>query len=173
MYVGSFDPNKAPFTSIRVCHSLLKNKHPVQLHMYGDGTEKAKCEMYVQKNNLQNSIFFHGNQPAPVVKQAYCQSHFLVFISRSEGWPKVVAESMFWGCVPITTAVSCVPEMIGNGSRGTLVKNNEAQIVAAIERYLENEPSYRRASMAGMQWSRQFTLEKFENDIKKLLHANH
>ncbi len=173
MYVGSLDPNKAPLTSVQVCHCLLKNKHPVQLHLYGDGKEKAKCETYVQENDLQNSVFFHGNQPATVVKQAYSQSHFLVFISRSEGWPKVVAESMFWGCVPITTAVSCVPEMVGNGSRGVLVTNNESVIVAAIEKYIEDEPAYRRASIAGMQWSRQFTLEKFENDIKKLLHANH
>lgn len=173
MYVGSFDPNKAPLTSVKVCHQLYEKKYPVQLHMYGDGVEKIKCETYVQENRLQEQIIFHGNQPAPVVKQAYSQSHFLVFISRSEGWPKVVAESMFWGCVPITTAVSCVPEMVGNGSRGTLVANNEDEIVAAIERYLEDERDYRRASIAGMYWSRRFTLEKFENDIQKLLHANH
>jgi glycosyltransferase involved in cell wall biosynthesis len=173
MYVGSFDPNKAPLTSIKVCQALLKLQYPVQLHMYGDGAEKIRCEAYVQENKLEAKVIFHGNQPAPVVKQAFCQSHFLVFISRSEGWPKVVAESMFWGCVPITTAVSCVPEMVGNGSRGTLVTNNESEIVEAIEKYLQDEPAYRKASINGMQWSRQFTLEKFENDIKKLLHANH
>lgn len=173
MYVGSFDPNKAPITSIKVCQLLQRQNYPVQLHMYGDGAERSKCEAYVQKNGLQNGIIFHGNQPSTVVKQAYSQSHFLVFISRSEGWPKVVAESMFWGCVPITTAVSCVPEMVGNGSRGTLVTNNEAEIISAIEKYLEDEPAYRRASAAGMQWSRQFTLEKFENDIKQLMHAKH
>ena len=46
------------------------------------------------------------------------QRSILIFISKSEGWPKVVAESMWWGCIPISKPVSCIPEMLGYGKRG-------------------------------------------------------
>jgi hypothetical protein len=39
--------------------------------------------------------------------------------SDSEGWPKI-AEGMFWGCVPIATAVSCVPYMLDYGKEDLL-----------------------------------------------------
>ena len=42
------------------------------------------------------------------IKKAYKRAHFLVFISKSEGWPKVVAEAMFWKCLPISTAMYLV-----------------------------------------------------------------
>lgn len=173
MFVGAFMPSKEPIISIKVCEQLIKTGHNVYLDMYGDGSEKAACEAYVVANNLQDRIVLHGNKPAAEVKLVFQKAHFLVFISRSEGWPKVVAESLFWGCVPITTAVSCVPEMVGNGSRGKLVTNNATEIIAAIKYYLDRPQEYAAASEDGMQWSRQFTLEKFENDIKKLLDGTH
>ena len=55
----------------------------------------------------------------------------------SEGWPKVIAEGMFWGCLPIATRVSCVPNMLNNGKRGIILeltlqedvkKNNDQKI---------------------------------------------
>lgn len=173
VYAGFFMASKAPLTSIQVCEQLNVAGYSCRLNMYGDGLEKSICEKYVTDNKLEHKILFHGNQPPAIVKEAFQKSHFTVFISKSEGWPKVVAESMFWGCVPVTTAVSCVPEMVGNGSRGKLVTNNVPQIVDAIKSYLENPVSYKCASEEGMQWSRQFTLEKFENDIKKILDGTH
>jgi glycosyltransferase involved in cell wall biosynthesis len=173
MFVGAFMPSKEPIISIKVCEQLIKTGHNVHLDMYGDGSEKAACEAYVAANNLQDRIVLHGNKPASEVKLVFQKAHFLVFISRSEGWPKVVAESLFWGCVPITTAVSCVPEMVGNGSRGKLVTNNATEIIATIQYYLDRPHEYAAASEDGMRWSRQFTLEKFENDIKKVLDGTH
>ena len=173
LFVGSFMPSKEPITTIKVCQQLINSGHNVHLDMCGDGSEKAACDAYVASNNLQHSIVLHGNKTASQVKEMYKKAHFLVFISRSEGWPKVVAESLFWGCVPITTAVSCVPEMVGYGSRGKLVTNNATEVIAAILYYFNNPAEYNAAAEDGMQWSRQFTLEKFENDIKKILNGTH
>lgn len=173
LYVGAFMPSKGPLTTIKVCEALVSKGYDVHLDMYGDGSERAGCEAYVNEKQLGANVIIHGNKPAAEVKKAFQQTHFLVFISRSEGWPKVVAETMFWGAVPITTAVSCVPEMLGNGQRGTLVKNDPEEIIAAIDHYLQHPDAYTKAATAGMQWSRQFTLERFENEIKQLLNGTH
>ena len=58
------------------------------------------------------------------MKKAFIEAHFLIFISKSEGWPKVVAEAMFWKCLPISTDVSCVAYMLDYGKRGTIVSPN-------------------------------------------------
>lgn len=173
LYVGAFIKSKCPMTTILVCEQLNKEGIKVNLDLYGDGIERLPCQQYVAKNNLGTFITFHGNQSEAIVKQAYQQSNFLVFISRSEGWPKVVAEAMFWGCVPITTAVSCVPEMIAQNDRGKLVNNNLEEIVNAIKYYICHPDEYERTAINAMQWSRQYTLEKLQQDLKQIVYGSH
>jgi glycosyltransferase involved in cell wall biosynthesis len=90
-------------------------------------------------------------------------------MSRSEGWPKAVSEAMWWGCVPVTTPVSCVPWMLGNGSRGELVEHDVKKISRIIESYLSDQSRFDKKSKEAMEWSREYTLESFEKEIKKLV----
>jgi glycosyltransferase involved in cell wall biosynthesis len=139
--------------------------------MYGEGPEFKTIKTYVSHKNLEGSVFLHGNQSKEVVKEAFQKSHFLIFVSKSEGWPKVVAEAMFWGCLPISSKVSCVEKMLGNGSRGTVIapNANSDEIVQIINGYVKNEDEYQQQVLNAKKWSQQYTLEKFEHEIKKLL----
>ncbi|MDV7187455.1 glycosyltransferase [Lutibacter sp. TH_r2] len=169
LFVGGLTPGKQPLLSVKVVHQLLKKGIQAQLNIYGEGKERNEIERFIVKNNLQNRMFLHGNQSEQIVKAAYKKAHFLLFISKSEGWPKVVAEAMFWGCVPLTSNVSCVNEMIGDGSRGTLVEPDIKEIVNGLESYLNTKGKYKMHAQNAMDWSRQYTLEKFEEEIEKLL----
>jgi glycosyltransferase involved in cell wall biosynthesis len=139
--------------------------------MYGEGPEFKKIKDYLRKKNLESHIFLHGNQSKEVVKEAYQKSHLLIFVSKSEGWPKVVAEAMFWSCLPISSKVSCVESMLGNGSRGTVISPHASsdEIVQIIKGYIEKEDEYQQQVLNARNWSQQYTLEKFEHEIKKLL----
>jgi glycosyltransferase involved in cell wall biosynthesis len=125
----------------------------------------------IQNQNLQNNIILHGNVTAESLKKAYSESHFLLFASKSEGWPKAVAEAMFWACLPITTRVSCVPDMIGHGSRGVLIEADSNQIVEAVLDLLKNPEDYRNKTESAREWSRTYTLEKFQSEIQNLLQS--
>jgi len=114
-------------------------------------------------------VTLYGNASKKDVKEAYKKAHFLLFISKSEGWPKVVTEAMSWACLPITSNVSCTPFMLGNGKRGSIVKPNVEEIVTVVEEYISNEDKYNKQVKKAMEWSRQFTMEKFEEEIGKLL----
>jgi glycosyltransferase involved in cell wall biosynthesis len=76
---------------------------------------------------------------------------------------------MFWGCLPVTTRVSCVPQMLGDGSRGNLVSLEIDEVVKSIESDLDHPETYFQKTQAAADWSRQFTLEKFEKEIGQLL----
>ena len=110
-----------------------------------------------------------GNQTQEKVKKVYEQSHFVLLPSESEGWPKAVAEGMFWGCVPVATQVSCVPFMLDYGNRGILLEMDLERDVNQLEALLRNETDYRIKSQKASDWSRKYTLDVFEEEIKKLL----
>ncbi len=172
IFVGALTKGKQPLLSVQVIHQLKQKEYNVQLNIYGEGEERKKIEAYIQTRQLQNSIILHGNKSKKTIKKAYQNAHFLLFISKSEGWPKVVAEAMFWGCLPISSSVSCIPYMLDNGNRGAIVTANTTEIVLVIEKYLKNKIKYQEQIKKAMDWSRKFTLEKFEMEIKKLVHPH-
>jgi len=168
-FVGTLSANKSPITSLEVLKLLTEKGIPAFLTYCGEGLERAAIEKQVAAWNLQDKVVLWGNVSADKVKEVLQQSHFLVFISRSEGWPKAVAEAMWWGCVPITTAVSCVPQMLGNGERGFLVENDANEITKIIEQTLKNSEILAAMRDKSMSWAREYTLERFEEEIKNLL----
>ncbi|MCI2228398.1 glycosyltransferase family 4 protein [Polaribacter sp. MSW13] len=169
IFVGGLTVGKQPLISVKATHQLLKKGYEVVLHIYGDGVQRTELEAYVKVHQLESKVVLHGNVEKDVVKRAFQASHFLIFISKSEGWPKVVAEAMFWECLPITSKVSCVPYMLGDNTRGRVVDSNVDEVVSAIEAYLQTPNRYLEHAANAKQWSRQFTLGKFEQEIKKLL----
>jgi len=169
MFVGEFAEGKRPLHSCMVAKILHNRSIPVRLDLFGKGKLESEIQAFIIENELQDIIYLQGSQPKGMVMEYYQKAHFLVFMSKSEGWPKVVAESMFWGVLPITTNVSCVGEMVGHGNRGSLIEPNPVNAAAAIVSWLESEERYKMASQAAMDWSRQFTLERFDQEIAFLL----
>lgn len=169
VFVGTLTPNKRPLFCLEVVKLLKSKGYRIKMEFCGDGPQREILETYVADNDLMDSVMFYGNLPSETVKQVLQKSHFLLFASQSEGWPKAVAEAMWWGCVPITTSVSCVPQMLGNGNRGTLVNLDVQEAASVVLQYLETPTLYFQHGLNGMNWSRQYTLERFDSEIIKLL----
>jgi glycosyltransferase involved in cell wall biosynthesis len=169
LFVGMLSEGKRPLYAIQLIEELNKKNIDAHLSVFGDGVLRAEIEEYISVRSLKNQVTIFGNQAKETIKSAYQNNHFLILASKSEGWPKVVAEAMFFGCVPLTTNVSCVNYMIGNGERGKILSLNLNNDVTQIEKLLQNESEYLRISEAASKWSQHFTTEYFENEIKKLL----
>lgn len=169
VFVGTLVSGKNPLYAIKIVEELFKKGYNVSLTFYGEGTERNKLEHYISQNNLENIISLEGNQTQNTVKKGYTQSHFVILPSESEGWPKAVAEGMFWGCVPVATQVSCVPFMLDYGNRGVLLEMNLDKDVNQLESLLQNESDFESKSLKASDWSRKYTLDVFEEEIKKLL----
>ena len=156
------------------------------LEIYGDGQERKKLETYVRENKLEQLIIFKGSRPLEELKDAYKKAHFVILPSRSEGWPKAIAEGMFFGCIPIASPVSCVPWMLGGGSRGILLTEqaNGQQLIAngskewsgvreqdvvKIRKLLADQEEMKKMSEEAKEWSQQYTLERFEAAVRNVL----
>ncbi len=168
MFVGALAEGKRPLLACQVVKALLDKGLQARLNIYGDGPERASIEDYIKQHSLKGHIILHGNQDHGIVKKAYRETHFLFLMSKSEGWPKAVAESMFWGAIPIASPVSCVPYMLGDGERG-IISYDLQETVDGVLSLVQEEEKCLEMSDAAMQWSRNYTLEAFEEEIKKLL----
>jgi glycosyltransferase involved in cell wall biosynthesis len=169
VFVGTLVKGKNPLYVIQLVEELSKKGYDVHLSLYGEGTERTALEQYIIANRLEAVIELEGNQSKDTVKKAYQNSHFVVLPSDSEGWPKAIAEGMFWGCIPVAKAVSCVSHMLDGGKRGVLLEMDLDRDCNQIETILHNQTDFDTKRNAAAEWSRQYTLDVFEEAIKELV----
>lgn len=169
LFVGMLTKGKNPLYAIQIIEKLKIKYNNINLSIYGEGKERESLEKYIKINNLENLVSLKGNQNADALQKAYQESHFMILPSESEGWPKAVAEAMFWGCLPISTKVSCVANMLDNGNRGILIDFNLVNDLKKIELVLANQNDYQDKVTNALNWSRKYTLDYFEQEIKLLL----
>lgn len=169
LFVGTLTANKSPFYAIHCIEKLLEKNISIYLDIYGDGEQRIKLENYIKSNKLDANITLHGNCDSNVIANAYQSSHFIVLPSQSEGWPKVVAEAMWWGCIPLATPVSCVPWMLDHGKRGALLTMNLDKDSDSLKDLIEDKERCLVMSKKAQQWSQKYTTDGFEQAIKKLL----
>ena len=169
VFIGSLVEGKRPMLAIQIVEKLNKDGYNVSLDLYGDGALRSDLQNYIHKKNLGLSVKLLGNQKKEVVKKALKEAHFLILLSKSEGWPKAIAEAMFFGVIPISTSVSCVPYMLGYGDRGILITQNLKNVVNTIKQGIEGFERLKIMSNEAVKWSQQYTLDVFEAEIIKLL----
>ncbi|MDT0686835.1 glycosyltransferase [Autumnicola psychrophila] len=195
MFVGSLVEGKRPKFAIQLIEKLQKKGVEVRLDFFGDGILRTELENYVKKNNLNSCVTFHRNIKLKDLKTEYENCHFLILPSKSEGWPKAVAEAMFFGCIPIATTVSCVPWMLDFGSRGILIQdleegkksrekridtvesggrraNSRSELEEIVNRIIEltkDPEKLEEMSLTAQKWSQQYTLERFERAAREIL----
>ncbi len=169
LFVGNLNPGKRPNYALQVVEKLINKGIACTLDLFGEGIEKTRLENYIKEQQLSDFIKLHGNQKESILEKAYKKSDFLLLASKSEGWPKAVAEAMFWGVIPIVTKISCVPWMLGYGKRGLLIRADLKNDIQIIESHLSNDDNLKQVSINAQIWSQKYTLDEFEKEIIKMI----
>ena len=169
IFVGTLSEGKRPLLAVKIIHILIQKGCKVSLDFYGTGIMEESIRKYIKEHRLESWITLHGNQNAQMIMDAYRNSHFSILPSKSEGWPKALAEAMFFGCIPVATSVSCVPWMLGNGNRGIIIEPDPNMGAQEIKRFLSDKSKLHEISKKAQKWSQFYTLEKFRAEIKQLL----
>ncbi|MBZ4036587.1 glycosyltransferase [Flavobacterium sp. 17A] len=169
VFVGTLSPGKNSLYAIQLVEDIRKQGYDSFLELYGEGPERKTLEDYIIANQLEKYISLMGNQNQQKVTQAYQNSHFVILPSKSEGWPKALAEGMFWGCIPIATAISCVPFMLDYGERGLLLNKELKSDSQQLKDILNSTEHFNLKREKASEWSRKYTLDTFETEIKKMI----
>jgi glycosyltransferase involved in cell wall biosynthesis len=169
VFVGTLVKGKNPMYAVQLVEGLRDKGYAVALQLFGEGIERSNLARYVKDKGLGEVVMLQGNQDRETLKIAYQESDFVVLPSDSEGWPKAIAEGMFWGCVPIATNVSCVPNMLNTEERGLLLNRKLEEDMTKVASLLDNAKEYELKRNAAVAWSQKYTLDVFESEIKKLI----
>ncbi|GAA3736529.1 glycosyltransferase [Flavobacterium ginsengisoli] len=169
LFAGSLSKGKNSLYAIQIVNQLLKKGYNITFNLFGEGEERDNLQRFILENKIEKFVCLHGNQDKETIKKAMKESHFVILPSKSEGWPKVVAEGMFWGGVSIATKVSCVPYMLDYGKRGVLLEMNLEKDTEQIENVLMNQDVFLSKSQLALKWSQGYTTDVFQEEIRKLI----
>ena len=106
------------------------------IHLVGDGKRIAEYKKKIKDLNLP--FQFHGYLSRIEVHNIYRKSHAIMLPSASEGFPKVIAEAMNYGCIPIVSNVSSIGHYIKDNKNGFLIETLNSECVVNVLRYFLN-----------------------------------
>ena len=112
-----------------------KNNVNKNLFIIGDGSERVALEKSVSKYNLKNQITFTGYQRN--VNDFLKRSKFILLASSIEGLPAVLIEGMMNGCIPITTNVGDIGDIVSEENGFLIDYSLNAEPEMLVERFVE------------------------------------
>lgn len=149
---------------------ILKSFPEATLDVVGGGSLNETFKKLSVASGVADRIVFHGKVSQSTVLDLLKQCDVFCFpTSASEGFPKVVVEALTSGLPVVTTKVSVLPQLVGNGC-GVLVDDPTPEAVAAAVKKICIDPQkYSEMSENAIRTARQFTLEKWRDRIGKTL----
>ncbi len=110
LFVGQLRPYKGVDVLLRA----WKRVDNADLHIVGDGHQRGELEALAKKLDL-HSVHFHGSVSEKELKEAYSQAHALVLPSnrKAEAFGLVLLEGMAAGCVPVSSDLPGVSDVVG------------------------------------------------------------
>ena len=150
---------------------LLSEGYPVHTYILGEGQERPKLEMFVQKNNLRESVTLLGYQTNPYKYLSRCD--LFLCASIAEGFSTAATEALIVGTAVCTVDVSGMKEMLGeNNEHGIVTENSEDALYRHVKQ-LVNDPALlqdykHRAAQRGQFFAAENTVEAAQKLLNTL-----
>lgn len=139
------------------------------VHIVGEGPKLEPLKEALGKAGIE--VKAHGFLTQQATFELLKKADFLLLPSRSEGFPKVVAEALNFGCLPIVTAVGSVAHYIRDGENGFLVQEPTAEGFHRIfQKALHSSVVHRQAmAIRGFELAGAFTFRAYFEKLKKYI----
>jgi len=165
-FVGRLEDAKGVQRILDAIKGLKNTTFIKEVHFIGDG---PKAHIYEeQAHDIGLVAHFHGFLKRTDVFEVYKNSQFLLLPSDSEGFPKVVAEGMNFGCIPIVSDVSSIGHYV-NSTNGYLIQPVSTIALQEILKDLSVSSSItlKEKAMQGYETTINFTFTHYNNRIFK------
>jgi len=117
LYLGYLRPEKGTSTLVEAVLALPASK--VQLHIVGDGPEKATLKKLAGSTS---SVQFHSYATGKERANWYSSVDALVLPTFFDPWAHVVTESLYYGTPVIVSSSAGASAIIDNGKNGFVIK---------------------------------------------------
>ena len=171
-FIGRFSYEKNPFLFVDIVKKVIEknSNNKLKFVMSGNGPESEKIKNYIREYNIENYFIQTGFIDNTV--ELLADTYILLVVSKSEGIPFVVLESMSMKVIVISNNVGAIQEIIKDGENGYLINLNDNIVESfsnKIINLLNNADEYKQISRnARKTIDSMYTLKNMGNKYKDL-----
>ncbi|HTJ00124.1 MAG TPA: glycosyltransferase [Dongiaceae bacterium] len=173
LFVGRLEAAKGAGIAVEIVTQLQAAGIEASLDLIGEGSpaDRQQFEQQARDLGVTGRVRFHGGLPRPALREFFRRAHFLVLPTNcSEGWPKVLSEAMAYGAVPLTTAISSIPQLLEEfGTGRALTERSAAAFAAVIQEYLRNPAEWEQQSRRALVAAERFSYDNYLLAVRDLL----
>jgi glycosyltransferase involved in cell wall biosynthesis len=120
-------------------------------------------------NELKISATFPGFVSQSEVHSYLAKAHILILPSKSEGFPKIVAEAWNYQVIPIVSPVGSLPHYLEQGKNGFMMDDvSEKSLNTVFEQLLKMTPQKLQGiAQNGQELAHKFTFEYYYKHLQK------
>lgn len=171
VYVGRLVRAKGLFEVIEAMTELKRAGRKVELCIAGQGPDQAALMVASQRAGLGDRIRFPGSVFGAEKWSLWLDSDVFVFPTyHKEGLPYSLLEAMAAGCVPVTTSVAAIPDVMRDREHGLFVPANDASALAMAVTALDDDRAglFRMAEAGRQRVLERYTVGRLADDFRKL-----
>jgi glycosyltransferase involved in cell wall biosynthesis len=164
--VGSNHPRKNVTIILQVVETL--NSQGMGVHFWKTGADFTnEQKTFIQKHNLTSCITYLGKPDKNTLRQIYNAADILLAPSLYEGFGITILEAMACQTPVISSNVTSLPEVVGDG--GILVEPLDVQaMVEAIQRIQQDSNYHQQLIERGLVRVKNFTWEKAASQVAEV-----
>lgn len=171
VYVGRLVRSKGLFEIIEALVKLKRAGREFILSVAGEGPDLAAMMAASKQAGLEDRVQFLGSVFAAGKCRLWLDSDLFVFPTyHREGLPYSLLEAMAAGCVPITTPVAAMPDVMRDGEHGLFVPAKDADALASAVAALDDdrERLMRMSEAARRRVLEQYAVARLADDFRRL-----
>lgn len=165
--IGRLEKVKGYDILLKAHKQLIEEGYNHNIYVLGQGKEYKNLKLYIDNNNLSNSVYLLGfkENPYPYLNEA----DVFISSSRYEGLSLVVCESMILGKPIIATNCTGPRELLNDGEFGILAKIESVEsLKSAMKEMIVSEQKRKYYSEKALERSKIFDLKETISKIEYL-----
>lgn len=168
--VGRVEEEKGVGRALAVLQELRTRGIDAAIDVVGDGPDQLRFEAEALRSGMDDFVTFHGWRSKLELTELYSCATFMLMLSvASEGLPKVVCEAIAFGCLPVTSAISSLPQVLAEAGAGRALKDTSASNVCdTLEQYLADPLGWEAEALRGVHHAERFSYEHYLDEVSRL-----
>ena len=172
LFVGRIEERKGFDRLLKALAHFKPGEGIATVYFVGDGVKKSYFEKLAAETLTINYVFT-GPLKRDQLNDIYGKAHIFCLPSLSEGFPKVLAESAAFGCVPIVSDLSCIGQYILHRENGMLLKEiSPGEIREQLSWLIDQRECLKTMSQRVNQITDNFTYEYYTQRIRDEILSN-
>jgi glycosyltransferase involved in cell wall biosynthesis len=127
VYVGRIVPGKGWDVALSTAEALASEYPEIQLHIVGDGSDRAALEARAATSMLGDRLVVHGQQTPDRIADLLRGSVFLNPTTLSEGFQTTLLEAVAAGAAVVSTPVSAARYLLDSGADVRLAPADDSE----------------------------------------------